>query len=693
MSEEPSSRRSRRRPPVFKILLMLVVLGALGAGYLFWNGWSSTPTTPDLVAVPVTRGDLDILVESSGTAKAAQSMNLQFQATGKVNEVLVKPGDRVKAGQQLARVDDRELVLQVQQTEANLKTAEATLEKALDGSATPQDLAQAEANLRAAQAQLDGTRTGKTTAADIRQAEANLRAAQAQLESTRSGKASAADIRQAEASLRAAEARLDAVRQPSSDKVSAAELALTQAQLNLETTRNTLSADKTNAQLRLQQAADALIKAQSAYSTAKWNWEFVEETGADPNNPTTVGEDGQPKPNKLSDTQRQQYRDAFVQAEATMRSAEADVTQSQVNYDAARQKEVVGVQEAEAQVANAQKQLDAVRNPDQSQIAEAQAAVDQARAALDKLREGGTRSEVAAAQAQVDQARAALDKLREGGTRSEIAGAQAQVDQARAQMEKLTAPMAKSDVKTAEATVAQAQTQIAAAKLKLANATLTAPFEGTIATVDIIPGSIVDAAGAAMTIIDTSSMHLDVKLSEVDVARVKTGQDVNITFYAISTEKTFSGKVLSVAPTATEQQNVVTYLVRVQFDPGQEPVKVGMTAGVAIVVDHRDDVILVPSNAIKTQGGTKTVQVLYGANKTPVTVHVETGATNGSTTEIVRCLDTGNQCLKEGDQLGVAPSGAATEGGPEEPGIAPAGPIRPIEGGGPPPPGQAIPVR
>jgi HlyD family secretion protein len=46
------------------------------------------------------------------------------------------------------------------------------------------------------------------------------------------------------------------------------------------------------------------------------NWQYVQDTGNDPVIPTTVGSGGKSKPNKLNDTQRQQYYDAFVQAGA-----------------------------------------------------------------------------------------------------------------------------------------------------------------------------------------------------------------------------------------------------------------------------------------------------------------------------------------------------------------------------------------
>jgi HlyD family secretion protein len=597
---------TRQHPRRFRLLLLLTLLVVLAGGvwYRRANTGTSAPTT---IPVPVVRGDLTISVESSGTVQPASALGLQFQTSGQVKEVLVKPGDQVRAGQPLARLDDRELRLEVQQAEANLQVAQADLDAARHGSATPEDLREAEANLRAAKAQFEKARTGDVTTADLREAEANLRAAKA---------------------------RLAALQNPAPDDLSSAQLALTDAQANLERTRDELSAAKTNAQLELERAVNALTQAQSNYATAYHNWQYVERTGNDPANPTTTGPDGTKVDNTLSDLQRQAYHEALVQAEAALHSAEAAVAQAQVAYDTARQQEAVGVQAAEARVRDAQQHLDALRNPAPTDLAQAQAEVARAQAQVDRLRQGGTAADVAAAQAQVDAARAALDKL--------------------------TAPEAESAIAVAEAKVAQAQAQLDAARLALEGATLTAPFDGTVTEVEIVPGSS-PGQEPVITIVDTSSMHLDVEVSENDVPRITTGQPVTISFDALE-ETVITGTVAYVATAATSGQDVVTYLVRVRFEPGAAPIKVGMSATANITVETHKDVIQVPNRALTSQGPQQIVQVYYGEELVPV--RVETGATNGEMTEIVSCPDIGKQCLREGDRVAVAiPTSSSSQGG------------------------------
>src|SRR3954471_15563567 len=200
--DEPRTTR-RRRPATLRAGLILGGLIALllAGGLLYWRS-QAAPATSTLSA-PVTRGDLTVNVESSGSVKATQSVELPFQADGQVREVLIRPGDQVQAGQPLARLDDHDMQLQVQQAEADLKTAQAMLHKAQHGEATPQDIATAQINLKRAEVQLQKTRTRNSTEADLREAQANLQAAQA---------------------------RCDALKSPTPDKVSAAQLRLTEAQ-------------------------------------------------------------------------------------------------------------------------------------------------------------------------------------------------------------------------------------------------------------------------------------------------------------------------------------------------------------------------------------------------------------------------------------------------------------------------------
>ncbi len=601
---EPTGQHRR------KLLLIPIVLALLiGAGALYWYARSSSQAIALSPTAPVVQADLSIQVESSGTVKPSSSIDLAFQRSGQIAEVFVKPNEQVQAGQRLARLDDKQLRLSLQQAEADVQTAKARLLQ---------------------------TEQGSSTVAQIEENRAAVQQAQAELNKARAS--GPADIREAEAALRAAQARLDAALNPSAEKVNAAQTAADNAERTLGRTRDGLSAAKTNGQLALERATATLVQTQSSYATAKTNWEHVEADNTDPLNPSVTDPAGKSKPNRLSDAQRQQYYDAFVQAEAALRSAEKAVAQAQLDYDKARQDEVAGIQQAEADLAAAKRDLEVARNPSSSAVAQARA--------------------------DVQQAQARLDRLRQGSTAADISAAQARVDQAQARLEQLTSPSSDSDISIAAAALAQAEAKRSAAQLDLESAVLTAPISGTLTAVSVVPGSNVTSgpgSAPAFSIANLSSLFVNVSVSESDIARVAVDQDVALTFDALP-EQTFRGTITAISPVATEQNNVVTYLVTVQFDPGDSGVKVGMTANASITVERRPNVIQVPNRAIGTEGPVKFVEILYGESKERVKVKVETGITNGTTTEIVRCVDTQSQCLRAGDQV-VLPGVAGDQGG------------------------------
>jgi HlyD family secretion protein len=601
--DRAGAQQSTRRRPRWLLVLVLLLIVA-GAGY-WWLSSRRTTTTATTTAT-VSQGNLTIAVSGSGSVAAARTVALTFQQSGTVTSVDVRVGDQVKAGQTLAQIDDSDLRLQLQQAQANLRSAQANYAKVKNGSATPQDLASAQASLDSAKAQLNQTRSGTATKADIA-------SAQAQLDSAR--------------------AKLNALKNPTPTDLSAAQLQLSQAQTNLQTQRNSLSQSKTSAYNQMQQAVNTLTQAQSKYASALQNWQWVQDHGTDPVQPSKTDSGGKATPNTLNDAQRQQYYDSYVQAEAAMHTAEGNVQQAQVGYDTARANEAAQVPLLEQQVANAQAQLDALKNPSASDLTQAQAAVTQAQANLTKLQQGGTAAAVAQSQAQVIQAQASLDKL--------------------------TAPPTEVDLASAEANMLQAQANVDTAQRNLDQATLKAPFDGVISAVGLQVGSSANSGSSstststtAITLVDRSKLHIDVNLSETDAAKVQLGQPVTLTFDALP-NVTLKGKVATISPAATVSQNVVTYPVQIEFEPGDAAIKVGMSATADIQVQQFENAMLVPSRAVQTTGNRKTVTLLQGPQQTRVRVPVETGATSDGRTVITSSGGNGVPALKVGDLLSV----------------------------------------
>ena len=148
---------------------------------------------------------------------------------------------------------------------------------------------------------------------------------------------------------------------------------------------------------------------------------------------------------------------------------------------------------------------------------------------------------------------------------------------------------------------------------------------------------------------------VDVQVSEVDINRIQAGQNVNLTFDAIS-NKEYHGKVSEVAPVGTSTQGVVDFTVTVELTDADEAVKPGMTAAVNMVVSQLSDVLLVPNRAVRVLNGKRVVYILNNGNL--ATVEITLGASSDTNSEVVA----GN--LKVGDQIVLNPPLTFDRSGP-----------------------------
>lgn len=254
----------------------------------------------------------------------------------------------------------------------------------------------------------------------------------------------------------------------------------------------------------------------------------------------------------------------------------------------------------------------------------------------------------AQAQANLDKAQLEWDRIKDGGNPAELALLKAQLADAQREYENYKNGAPQNEVDAIEA-------QIAAAEAALEMAHLVAPFDGTVTVVSIKPGDQVSPGSAGIRIDDLSHLFIDVSVSEVDINRIQTGQPVTLTFDAIQ-GKEYEGFVTEVAVVGTDIQGVVEFTVTVELTDADEDVKPGMTAGVNIVVEELQDVLLVPNRAVRVVDGKRVVYVLK--NGSMQRVEVELGATSESVSEVI---DGG---LKEGDQIILNPPTMIESGGP-----------------------------
>jgi len=203
------------------------------------------------------------------------------------------------------------------------------------------------------------------------------------------------------------------------------------------------------------------------------------------------------------------------------------------------------------------------------------------------------------------------------------------------------------------ADVKRAQAQIRVSSASLERTTLTAPFAGIVARVTGEVGEYTTpsppgiATPPAVDLIDDSCLYVSAPMDEVDASRIRPGQPARITLDALSGQ-TFSGKIRRIAPYVTEvEKQARTVDVEADFDtPPKQVLLVGYSADVEAIIERRDNVLRVPTQAIQQDG---TVLVL-GADDKLVSRSLKTGLANWAFTEVVSGLAAGDRVLLSFDQ-------------------------------------------
>lgn len=128
-------------------------------------------------------------------------------------------------------------------------------------------------------------------------------------------------------------------------------------------------------------------------------------------------------------------------------------------------------------------------------------------------------------------------------------------------------------------------------------------------------------------------------LTEVDITKIKSGQKVTLTMDAFP-DNTLTGTVLAVNTSGSVSSNVTSYSVSVLLDQTDLDIYTNMAVSANIIISAKDNVVMIPSTAIKTVNGISTVSVLK--NKVPSVITVEAGDSNDTQTEIKSGISEGD---------------------------------------------------
>ena len=212
-------------------------------------------------------------------------------------------------------------------------------------------------------------------------------------------------------------------------------------------------------------------------------------------------------------------------------------------------------------------------------------------------------------------------------------------------------------------TVVSQKEQLTKAQTNLGYATITSPIDGVVLSKAVEEGQTVAASFNTPELFsiakDLKDMRVIADIDEADIGEVKEGENVKFTVDAFPND-TFEGVVTQVRQEATTTNNVVTYEVVISAPNADLKLKPGLTANVTIFTAEKNNVLSVPSKALRytptveTIGKKYKIQDCNGKNKVwtlegnVLKAHaVQIGISDGSHTEIISGISNGVQVITE----------------------------------------------
>jgi multidrug efflux pump subunit AcrA (membrane-fusion protein) len=631
--EDAADHRLRNR------LVGLVVFGALIAAgaYALWSvafggGGSSSA---EVQTATVERSSISQTLSTTGVAVAQSTADLSFEQAGTISAVNVALGQEVEQGDVLAEIGADDLQSALTTAEVNLASAQAQLNELLGG-ATESDRASADQSLLQAQTGLDDAESALADLLDGA-SESELRAAEQTVAEAESRLAQAQDAR---ANLYTA----------SDDAIVAAEKTVTNAQDALANAEHSVESALDN----IATAKLSLLNAGDTYCDTQDHLAYICDNFTIP----------------LSDTQISQLSSSIIDDITISGAAGEDIQIAQVDpmptaeptetpvveetptatpdtsNDTSPQTESQGdIVQATTSLINANTSYkNAVESKADAEkaVESAEADLEAAQKDLEEAQRGPTAAEISAADVEVsaaeiglDDAKANLDDLKAGPTQDDIDQGQSAVDAATASLAVAQAHWDDvydgadtQDVNNQREQVRQAQEAVDKARENLGKAQIVAPFDGTVAELNVEVGDEVSGGAAssasgsesAIVLNTPGALRLQLTFTESDVLNVKAGQTGMATFDALD-NAVFPIQIESVGTSPTTTQGVVTYeaWAKVLSAPA------GLGAGGVQGGGSRTDIL---ATAAEVLGITKEeLQAAIGSGKTLAEVAEEHGMT------------------------------------------------------------------
>ena len=665
----------RRTKPALILVLLggLILLTACDAPTLF-TPLPPTPTPLQRTRVQetrptteVTRGTLVEAITNLGRITAQRESQLFFKNDGRLRSVIAKSGQLVKQGDVLAELETGDLQLRIAKARVNFEQAEVRLqarlaqEPQLDTRVEEEAVLQAEIGVKQAELALEQLLSVGPTASAIKGAEASIVSAQAALDRVH------ADIQGKWADLAAKQADLAAALDPPS------ELAVTSAQANLESAELRLAKLQQDpseeavraAEIAVDRARTQLAQLRDAPRVSPQDLENarldVEKAQINYDN-TVLESSGTPRSeaairSALIALQRAQNTYTKLQSLSpspwSIRQAEQAIEAAELGMQRLWTIDQFDIQQAELNIRKAQAQLDALLAPPTEQ--DLAPLRNQIRTL--QLSIASTAAAIPSAEANLAAAQARLDDLFVGPSEVALKDQERRIELAKITLQRAKDRLADRqashertlqshafDVQALQKGLEQARLDLEQLEGRDFEAKLIAPFDGLITRVDIFPGDTIAAYRPVIFISDPTKLIISSDIGEGDLHRLAVGQEVEIRMQDQFPDQLILGKIMLIPGQVRTQTGLIPDRSTKIDVPWPGPgIEIGMLARVRIILQKKENVLLVPQAAVRTVGKRQFVEYNDEINGVPVkrSRNVVPGLSSGGQTEIKEGVEEG----------------------------------------------------
>lgn len=207
--------------------------------------------------------------------------------------------------------------------------------------------------------------------------------------------------------------------------------------------------------------------------------------------------------------------------------------------------------------------------------------------------------------------------------------------------------LSRQQIRVAESQMESDRIALEVARQRLSDTRVVAPMDGVVTARNVQVGQIISSpisnvggGTTVLTLSDLRRMFVLASVDEADIGKVRVGQPVRVTVDAYP-GKRFEGSVVRISPRGVNVSNVVTFEVKIEVTSREKNLlRPEMTANVEIVAARKDNVLLVPADAVVRKGGRPRVTVLKGDGSQEEKA-VEIGIGDGQKVEIAAGLTEG----------------------------------------------------